>query len=277
MTLLERLNEAVAALKPLLKDDPCPKIGLILGSGLGVFADQLSESRSIPYSEIPGFPQSTVEGHAGRLVFGKVDNISVIALQGRFHTYEGYSASEVAFPARILVHAGVKTLLVTNAAGGLGEGFVAGDLMLITDHLNFSGKNPLEGPHDPVFGERFPDMSEAYSKRLKAEARAVAAEQSLNLKEGIYSVLGGPSYETPAEVRAMKVLGADAVGMSTVYEVIVARQMGASVLGLSLISNLAAGISETPLSHEEVVEAGQEAAGRFVKFIRGIVGRISTI
>ena len=273
----DRLNEAVAALKPLLKDDPCPKIGLILGSGLGVFADQLSESRSIPYSEIPGFPQSTVEGHAGRLVFGKVDEIPVIALQGRFHTYEGYSASEVAFPARILVHAGVKTLIVTNAAGGLGEGFVAGDLMLITDHLNFSGKNPLVGPHDPIFGERFPDMSEAYSKVLQDHARAVAAEQDLNLKEGVYSVLGGPSYETPAEVRAMKVLGADAVGMSTVYEVIVARQMGATILGLSLISNLAAGISEVPLSHEEVVEAGREAAGRFVKFIRGITHRISSI
>lgn len=273
----DRLNEAVAALKPLLKDDPCPKIGLILGSGLGVFADQLSESRSIPYSDIPGFPQSTVEGHAGRLVFGKVDEIPVIALQGRFHTYEGYSASEVAFPARILVHAGVKTLIVTNAAGGLGEGFVAGDLMLITDHLNFSGKNPLVGPHDPIFGERFPDMSEAYSKVLQDHARAVAAEQDLNLKEGVYSVLGGPSYETPAEVRAMKVLGADAVGMSTVYEVIVARQMGATILGLSLISNLAAGISEVPLSHEEVVEAGREAAGRFVKFIRGITHRISSI
>lgn len=273
----DRLNEAVAALKPLLKDDPCPKIGLILGSGLGVFADQLSESRSIPYSEIPGFPQSTVEGHAGRLVFGKVDEIPVIALQGRFHTYEGYSASEVAFPARILVHAGVKTLIVTNAAGGLGEGFVAGDLMLITDHLNFSGKNPLVGPHDPIFGERFPDMSEAYSKVLQDHARAVAAEQDLKLKEGVYSVLGGPSYETPAEVRAMKILGADAVGMSTVYEVIVARQMGATILGLSLISNLAAGISEVPLSHEEVVEAGREAAGRFVKFIRGITHKISSI
>lgn len=277
MTLLDRLNEAVAALKPLLKDDPCPEIGLILGSGLGVFADQLSESRSIPYSEIPGFPQSTVEGHAGRLVFGRVDDVPVIALQGRFHTYEGYSASEVAFPARILVHAGVKTLIVTNAAGGLGDGFVAGDLMLINDHLNFSGLNPLVGPHDPVFGERFPDMSEAYSHNLQDLARAVATEQSLDLKEGVYSVLGGPSYETPAEVRAMKTLGADAVGMSTVYEVIVARQMGAKILGISLISNLAAGISESPLSHEEVVEAGREAAGRFVKFIRGITHRISSI
>jgi purine-nucleoside phosphorylase len=273
--LLDRLNEAVKALAPLLKEDGCPKIGLILGSGLGVFADELQNARSIPYSAIPGFPQSTVVGHKGRLVFGYVGDISVIALQGRFHTYEGYKASEVAFPARVLVSAGVDTLIVTNAAGGLGDGFEAGDLMLITDHLNFSGQNPLIGPHDPIFGERFPDMSEAYSRRLCEDARSVAKEQGLELKEGVYAVLGGPSYETPAEVRAMKTLGADAVGMSTVYEVIVARQMGAKILGLSLISNLAAGISETPLSHEEVVEAGREAADRFVKFIRGVVCRFS--
>ena len=275
--MLKQLNDAAAALSPLLKGDPCPRIGLILGSGLGVFADKLSRSRSIPYSEIPGFPQSTVKGHAGRLVYGHVDDMAVIALQGRFHTYEGYDASEVAFPARVLVHAGVSHLIVTNAAGGLGAGFEAGDLMLITDHLNFSGKNPLVGAHDPCFGERFPDMSEAYSSSLCDLARSVASDQGLKLQEGLYAVLGGPSYETPAEVRAMKVLGADAVGMSTVYEVIVARQMGASVLGLSLISNLAAGISKTALSHEEVVEAGREASERFVKFIRGVVSRLSPV
>ena len=256
---------------------PFPTIGLVLGSGLGSFADRLEQARALPYEEIPGFPSSTVKGHAGRLVVGYLGGLRVAVLQGRFHLYEGYAASEVAFPIRALIRAGIKTLVVTNAAGGVEPSYRPGDLMLISDHLNFSGQNPLVGPHHDGYGPRFPDMSEAYSGRLRSIARAVAEDQELLLHEGVYAVLGGPSYETPAEVRALHALGAQAVGMSTVYEVIASRQMGAEVLGVSLISNHAAGIATTPLSHAEVVAVGREAAGRFEALLAEVLARVARL
>lgn len=268
---LQRLTDSVACLKTFLGDGPQPSLAMVLGSGLGSFVDQLEDSRAMPYEDIPGFPSSTVKGHAGRLVVGQLHAQTVLILQGRFHVYEGHSARQVAFPIRALVQAGIETFIITNAAGGLGDGFQAGDLMLITDHLNLSGHNPLVGPHHESYGERFPDMTDAYSPALQTIARESAKSLEIDLKHGVYAVLGGPSYETPAEVRTLKTQGADAVGMSTVFEVIVARQMGAKILGISLISNLAAGISPTPLSHAEVVEAGQMAAGSFTKLLRKII------
>lgn len=277
MDELAKLDQTVAALEPLCDENGAfPDTAIILGSGLGAFVDELTDPQSLSYAELPGFPVSTVKGHAGRLVVGSLGSLRVAVLQGRFHLYEGYSAAEVARPVRALIRAGVSRLIVTNAAGGLGDSMTPGDLMLITDHLNLSGRNPLVGPHDERTGDRFPDMTEAYDRALAEDLRGVAREQGLKLCEGVYAVLGGPSYETPAEVRALRVLGASAVGMSTVYEVIAARQMGCRILGLSLISNLAAGMSGEPLSHEEVVEVGREASGRFIKLLRGFLKRLAS-
>lgn len=248
-----------------------PRIGLILGSGLGVLADDIVNPVKIPYNEIPGFPVSTVEGHAGQLVSGQLSGVEVIAMQGRFHFYEGYSMDKVTFPVRVMKEIGIERLIVTNAAGGVNESFEPGDLMIITDHINNMGTNPLIGPNDSRFGVRFPDMSEAYSKNLRSVAKEVADKNNLQLKEGVYFGNPGPVYETPAEVRMIRTMGGDAVGMSTVPEVMVARHSGLEVLGISCISNMAAGILDQPLSHDEVIETTEKVKSSFLLLVNEIV------
>jgi purine-nucleoside phosphorylase len=251
-----------------------PQIALVLGSGLGGFADEFEEAVAIPYSEIPGFATSTAEGHAGRLVIGKVGTVPVMAMQGRVHFYEGYSLEEVTFPIRVFKLLGIKQLVLTNAAGGIDIELSQGALMIISDHLNLMGVNPLRGPNDERFGPRFPDMSEAYSRKLQEIATAVARVQNVDIRRGIYGGLAGPSYETPAEIHMLRACGADAVGMSTVPETIVARQMGIEVLGISCITNLAAGISDQPIHHAEVMETGARVRATFTKLLRGIIARM---
>jgi len=248
-----------------------PRIGLILGSGLGVLADEIINPVKIPYNEIPDFPISTVEGHAGQLVFGLLSGIEVVAMQGRFHYYEGYNFDKVTFPVRVMKELGVEMLIVTNAAGGVNESFSPGDLMIISDHINLMGSNPLIGPNDSRLGVRFPDMSEAYTKELRIVAKEIASRFNLNIKEGVYVGLTGPVYETPAEIRMARVLGGDAVGMSTVPEVIVARHGGLKVLGISCITNMAAGILDQPLSHDEVIETTERVKANFLLYIKEIV------
>lgn len=252
-----------------------PAIGLILGSGLGVLADEIEEAVRIPYEEIPGFPVSTVEGHAGRLVYGRLEGATVVAMQGRFHYYEGYSLREVTFPVRVMKALGVRELIVTNAAGGINERFQPGDLMVISDHINLLGTNPLIGPNDPELGPRFPDMTEAYSRRLRQLAKDAAARLGIRLHEGVYVANTGPSYETPAEIRMIRALGGDAVGMSTVPEVIVARHAGMEVLGISCISNLAAGMTDAPLHHDEVVETAERVKADFLRLVKAIVAELA--
>ncbi|MFC4324095.1 purine-nucleoside phosphorylase [Litchfieldia salsa] len=251
-----------------------PEIGLILGSGLGVLADEIENAIKIPYQEIPEFPVSTVEGHAGQLVYGTLNGKTVIAMQGRFHFYEGYSLEKVTFPVRVMKKLGVSTLIVTNAAGGINESFEAGDLMLISDHINNMGTNPLIGENDKDLGVRFPDMSEAYSKELRQLAKSVADRLGISIQEGVYVGNTGPSYETPAEVRMLRVFGGDAVGMSTVPEVIVARHSGMKVLGISCISNMAAGILDQPLTHDEVIETTENVKANFLSFVKEIINQL---
>ncbi|AZV44206.1 purine nucleoside phosphorylase [Peribacillus asahii] len=267
--MYEQLEKAAAFIKSKITD--VPSVGLILGSGLGVLAAEIEQPIVLPYQEIPNFPVSTVEGHAGKLVIGKLSGKTVVAMQGRFHFYEGYSMSQVTFPVRVMKLLGVETLIVTNAAGSVNESFTPGDLMLITDHINCMGTNPLIGSNDARFGPRFPDMSEAYNKELRSLAKQIAATQGLDLKEGVYVGNTGPAYETPAEVRMARVIGGDAVGMSTVPEVIVARHCGLKVLGISCMTNMAAGILDQPLSHEEVIETTEKVKSRFLRFVKEIV------
>jgi purine-nucleoside phosphorylase len=248
-----------------------PEIALILGSGMGLLADLVEQPIHIHYSEIPGFPVSTVEGHAGRFVIGKLEERNVLVMQGRFHYYEGYPIRALAMPVWVMKMLGIKMLVVTNAAGGVNAHFVQGDLMLITDHLNFAFNNPLMGHNIAELGPRFPDTSQAYSARLQAVARAVGIAQGIQLQEGVYQFNTGPCYETPAEVRLAKHLGADAVGMSTVPEVHAAAHCGMEVLGISFISNLAAGISDKALSHAEVVETMDIVKDKFIRLVRGIL------
>ncbi|MCR8843030.1 purine-nucleoside phosphorylase [Paenibacillus sp. SC116] len=248
-----------------------PEIGLILGSGLGVLSTLVENPTTIAYEDIPHFPKSTVEGHAGELLIGTIRGRTVMMMKGRFHIYEGYGPELTAFPVRVMKAVGVKQLLVTNAAGGINTEYRPGDLMLISDHLNLTARNPLIGPNDEQFGVRFPDMSEAYSKRLRAVAKEVAARHSFTFQEGVYVGLLGPNYETPAEIRMMRTLGADAVGMSTVSEVIVARHAGLEVLGISCISNMAAGILDQPLSHEEVMETAEQVKEQFLGLVLDII------
>lgn len=269
---MKLLQEAKAYIEAKL--DEKPTIGLVLGSGLGVLADEIEHPVVIPYEEIPGFTRSTVVGHKGQLVIGKLDGKQVAAMQGRFHYYEGHGLDAVTFPIRVMKQIGVETLLVTNAAGGINESYRPGDLMLIKDHLNLTFRNPLIGPNDEKLGARFPDMSEAYSKALRDLAKGVAHELGIQLQEGVYAGLLGPSYETPAEIRMLRVLGGDAVGMSTVPEVIVARHMNMNVLGISCISNMAAGILEQPLSHDEVMETTEKVKTTFLSLVHGIVGKL---
>lgn len=255
--------------------DLVPKVALVLGSGLGSYADRLADGVVVPYSAITGMPVSKIVGHAGNLVLGTSGGVPVAAMQGRVHLYEGHGPADVVFGVRLMRALGADTLLITNAAGGCGDGLVAGDLMLITDHLNLTGRHCLEGPNEEAFGTRFPDMSQAYDPELGAIADSVARAAGFELARGIYAGLLGPSYETPAEVRMMRTLGADAVGMSTVLEVIAARHMGMRVLGISCITNLAAGISATHLSHDEVTETADRVRGRFEGLVRGVLERLA--
>lgn len=263
--VLERIEEAaryIASRSPIR-----PEIGLILGSGLGVLADSIEEAVTVHYGDIPHFPVSTVEGHAGELLLGKIGGRPVLLMKGRFHMYEGYQGETVTFPIRVMKALGIRGLLVTNAAGGVNTSYEPGELMLIADHLNMTGTNPLIGPNQNELGVRFPDMSEAYSKRLRAVAKEIASAQGLKLQEGVYAGLLGPTYETPAEIRMLRFLGADAVGMSTVSEVIIARHSGMDVLGISCISNMAAGILDKPLSHDEVMETTDRVKQQFLQFV----------
>lgn len=248
-----------------------PELGLILGSGLGSYADGFEQALKIPYHDIPGFPVSTVAGHAGALVFGRIHGVPAVAMQGRVHAYEGHSAQTVAFPVRVLWQLGVRTLIVTNAAGGVNEQLEAGDLVAIVDHLNLTGGNPLIGPNEERFGTRFPDLSSVWTKRLRALARDVAASAGIALKEGVYAGVLGPNYETPAEVRMLRTLGADVVGMSTVYEAIAAGHLGMDLLGVSCVTNLAAGVGDTILDHDDVQRVAAQAHEKFATLIDAVV------
>lgn len=260
---IEACMEAIRHKAP----DFTPKLGVILGSGLGAFADTFERRVAIPYAELPDFPCSSVKGHAGRLVLGERNGVPMVAMQGRVHFYEGYSAWQVGFPARVLCRLGIKALAVTNAAGGINTGWQVGDLMAMTDHLNLAGYNPLVGPNDDALGPRFPDMTHAYDPALLEVLRGAASREQVLLREGVYASLAGPSYETPAEIRMLRTLGADAVGMSTVPEVIVAAHMGVKVAGISCITNLAAGISKQKLSHDEVSETADKVKDVFTRLL----------
>ncbi|MFP4541543.1 MAG: purine-nucleoside phosphorylase [Opitutales bacterium] len=253
-----------------------PRLALVLGSGLNFFAETtVKDAVAVPYEELPGFPRSTVEGHAGRFVAGTVDGVPLICMQGRFHYYEGYDLSEVTLPIRVLRALGVETLLLTNAAGGIRADFKPGDFMLIEDHINFMGVNPLRGPNDAALGLRFQDMTEAWDGELRQVALSVARTAGIALQRGVYLAVSGPSFETPAEIRAFRTLGADAVGMSTVPECIVARHAGMRVLGISCITNVAAAVDNEPLTHEEVGETASRVKEPFARLLAGIVRRLS--
>jgi purine-nucleoside phosphorylase len=273
-TLYERAEHAARFVRARAGRDV--RTALVLGSGLGAFAEEVEEAVSIPYAEIPGFARPTVEGHAGRLVVGRVSGADVAVMQGRFHFYEGYALEEVTFPVRVLGLLGVKSLVLTNAAGGLNNSFTEGGLIVISDHLNLMGTNPLLGPNDPRFGPRFPDMTEVYDHEYQDAAIGEAHGMGLELRRGIYAALSGPSYETPAEIRMLRLLGADAVGMSTVPEAIVARQQGMRVLGLSCITNMGAGVLDKPINHEEVIETGERVRGTFAELLRRVIPKLQS-
>src|SRR6201998_4311012 len=248
-----------------------PCIALVLGSGLGAFADEFANAVKIPYAKIPNFPQSTAVGHAGQLVIGTVEGVEVAGMQGRVHLYEGYSVKEVAFPVRVFVRMGVKAVILTNAAGGIKPEFTQGRLVVISDHINLQGVNPLAGPNDEHFGPRFPDMSEAYDKRFRELTLAEGRLLGINVGEGVYAALAGPNYETPAEISYLRNIGADLVGMSTVPEVITARHSGMRVLGISCVTNAAAGVLDRPLDHSEVLETAERVKGQFTGLLRAVI------
>ena len=252
-----------------------PKIGLVLGSGLGAFADTLADAVGVPYAEIPNFPHSTAIGHAGRMVVGNAGTVPVAAMQGRVHLYEGYSPQEITLPIRVFARMGIRSVILTNAAGGIDRGYSQGALVLIRDHINLQGSNPLVGPNDDRFGVRFPDMTYPYTKEYRALAREQAAKLKIHLYEGVYAALLGPSYETPAEIEYLRRIGADLVGMSTAAEVIAARHMGMKVLAISCVTNMAAGILDQPLSHSEVMETGERVKSTFEALLRAVLPRIA--
>jgi len=252
-----------------------PRIALVLGSGLGAFADEFSSATKIPYAEIPHFPQSTAIGHAGQLVIGHIGEIPVAGMQGRVHLYEGYSAQDVAFPIRVFSRMGVKAVILTNAAGGIKHEFTQGQLVIIKDHINLQCTNPLVGPNDDRFGPRFPDMTVAYDRRFREIAVGAGNRNGIGLYEGVYAALPGPSYETPAEIRYLRAIGADLVGMSTVPEVIAARHSGMRVLGVSCVTNAAAGILDQPLDHKEVLETTERVRSQFIGLLKLVIPRIS--
>jgi purine-nucleoside phosphorylase len=282
MTYFDQVTEAAAFLRERLGGFS-PKIGIVLGSGLGAVADVVTDPVAISYAQIPHFPQSTVEGHSGRIVAGLLNKIPVVVMQGRVHYYEGYSPLEVTFPMRVLGALGVRAVILTNAAGGIAEGYRVGQLVALADHINLMGWNPLVGPNEPRFGFRpgaglrFFDMTEAYSKRLRALAQKAAEAEGFPLEEGVYVAVSGPSYETPAEIRAFRTMGATLVGMSTVPETIVARHMGLEVLGLSCVTNPAASVDAPSLSHEEVFEAGRKVEQRLARLLQRLAPRIAAL
>ncbi len=253
-----------------------PKIALVLGSGLGAFADEFAGAVRIPYVKIPHFPRSTAIGHAGQLVLGTVEGVQVVGMQGRVHLYEGYSAKDVAFPMRVFARLGVKAVILTNAAGGIKKDFTQGRLVVLSDHINLQGANPLIGPNDEVFGPRFPDMSSVYDRKFRELTLAAGRMLGINLGEGVYAALAGPNYETPAEIRYLRSIGADLVGMSTVPEVIAARHSGIRVLGISCVTNAAAGVLDQPLDHKEVLETAERIKGHFIGLLRAVIPDIAS-
>jgi purine-nucleoside phosphorylase len=251
-----------------------PEVAVVLGSGLGAFAGELTDSVSVPYAEIPGFPQSTAIGHAGKLIIGKIGDVPTAVMAGRFHLYEGYTAQQAVIGVRVLAKLGAKSLIVTNAAGGIGQHLFEGVLVLISDHINLQGVNPLTGPNDDSIGPRFPDMTEAYSARYREIAQNAAGDLGIHLREGVYAAVPGPSYETPAEIRYLRTIGADLVGMSTVLEVIAANHIGMKVLGISCVTNLAAGLSGKNLDHSDVLAIGERVRGTLVKLLKTIIPKL---
>lgn len=272
MNYMDKIKEAVEYIK--YKTKSVPTVGLILGSGLGSLADRIENAVVIKYEDIPSFPVSTVEGHAGQLVIGELSGKVVVAMQGRFHYYEGYPLKDVTFPIRVMIGLGIKSMIVTNAAGGANTEYTPGDLMIITDHINFTGQNPLIGGNLNELGPRFLDMTRAYNRDYIDMARKSGEKLGLNLKEGVYMWFTGPTYETPSEVKLARILGADAVGMSTVPEVIVANHEGVKVLGISCITNMASGILDQPLNHEEVVETSMKVKDDFEKLLIEILDKM---
>lgn len=269
MDLLKKIQ--VSSDYILKKSNHSPEIGLILGSGLGSLVNLIENAEFFPYEDLPNFPVSTVEGHAGRLVIGTLQGKTVVAMEGRFHYYEGYKMEEVTFPIRVMNLLGVKTIIVTNAAGAVNTSFNPGDLMVIKDHINLSGTNPLIGKNLDSFGTRFPDMSNAYDKDLRKIVQNIATSLKLDIKQGIYAMMTGPTYETPAEIRMVRAIGADAVGMSTVPEVIVANHCGIKVIGISCLTNMAAGILDEPLNHSEVIETSNRVKNNFISLMSSLV------
>lgn len=270
---LQAINEASKYIQAQIAEPPT--IGLVLGSGLGLLADEIEEKKIIPYEQIPHFAKTTVSGHSGKLVIGKLSGKQVIAMKGRFHFYEGYSLKQVTFPIRVMKQLGIHSLLITNAAGGINEQFKPGDLMVITDHINLLGSNPLIGPHHELFGDRFPDMTKVYDPDYIQLVKTCAKELNIPIHEGVYVANSGPSYETPAEIKMLRYLGGDAVGMSTVPEAIVAKQEQIKILGISCISNMAAGILDQPLSHEEVIATTEKVKAQFLRLIREVISKLS--
>src|SRR6266478_169193 len=267
---------AESAAKFLLSQTPLrPKIGLVLGSGLGGFADELSDAMRIPFTNIPFFPRSTAMGHAGQMVIGKAASVPVAVMQGRVHLYEGYSANEITFPMRVFGRMNIRAVILTNAAGGINLEYKQGALVVLTDHINLQGHNPLVGPNDERFGTRFPDMTYAYCKPYRELALAAARKAGKTVYQGVYAAVLGPSYETPAEIRYLRTIGADLVGMSTVLEVIAARHMGIKVLAISCVTNMAAGILDQPINHEEVLETGERVKGDFVALLQAVLPEIA--
>jgi purine-nucleoside phosphorylase len=271
-TIYERAEHAARFIHSRWPEEA--RVAVVLGSGLGAFADDLVDQTVIPYAEVPGFSRSTVEGHAGKLVLGKTGNVPIVVMQGRFHHYEGYSIDEVVFPMRTLGRLGIKSVILTNAAGGINVSFDQGALMIISDHLNLMGVNPLCGPNDTRFGPRFPDMTEVYAREYQEIVVAEAQEMGLEVRRGIYAALSGPSYETPAEIRLLRTIGADAVGMSTVPEALVARHMGIKVLGISCITNMAAGVLDQPIDHSEVIEIGERVYSTFSELLNRVIPKL---
>lgn len=271
-TLYDRAQRAAEQIRSRAK--AIPSVAIVLGSGLGAFADEITEATSIPYKEIKGFAQATVEGHAGRLVVGTAANKTIAAMQGRFHFYEGYALEDVTFPIRVLKLLGVRTLILTNAAGSLNTELSPGSLVVISDHINLMGVNPLIGPNDDRFGPRFPDLTSTYDPALQTLVIDEAKAMNVEIRRGVYAALSGPSYETPAEIHMVRTLGADAVGMSTVPEAIVARHMDMQVIGISCITNLAAGVSNRPVDHSQVIATGERVRVQFTELIRRVIARL---
>lgn len=273
---MDEFTKAESAAQFVLAQTPLrPKIGLVLGSGLGGFADELTDAVRVPYSQIPSFPRSTAIGHAGQMVIGNAGSVPVAAMQGRVHLYEGYSPQQVVFPMRVFGRMGVKAVILTNAAGGINLKYKQGALVVVSDHINLQGQNALVGPNEDRFGLRYPDMSQAYEKHYRDAALDESRKLGLNVYQGIYAAMLGPSFETPAEIRYLRTIGADLVGMSTVLEVIAARHMGIKVLAISCVTNMAAGILDQPITHEEVLETGERVKGAFTALMKAVLPRIA--